>query len=300
MTALTRFQAWSSIVEAAPQLLDLAAKCGSVETAAAAHVMLGSALGGLFKIAEARRHLNDAVEAYRRCDHDGLFVAYNNLATCELEVGRLDRAARALAAMETDLAQSESALGRTCVKIMACELAAHRGDYATAIELAEETTAAAHTLRDALFEGEALRCKGMALRESGRAREAVCVLEESLELHKRIALGLATKRAAAELSLACALAGDERAAPFADYALQLCSRDDPTADSPMVLWPLAHALQLLARDAQAHATLRRAHDAFVRRRNRLRSRRDRAAFTAQPSNTALIGAYSAASHTRPA
>jgi tetratricopeptide (TPR) repeat protein len=300
MTAFTWFQTWSSVVEIAPQVFDLAAKCGIADVAAGAHAMLGGALVGLFKIPEARRHLRDAIECYRGCDLIGLFAAYNNLASCELEVGRYDHAERALAAMETELAQSESAFGRVLVKLIACEIATHRGDHAAAIELADVTIAAARVRAVSLFEGEALRCKGTALRESGRVHEAVLALEASLGIHNHSAPGLGVKRVAAELSLACVLAGDIRAVPFADDALRLCSQDAPMEDSPVVLWPLAQALQLLGRDAEAHITLLRAHAAFIRRRNRLRNPRDRVAFTARLSNEALIRAYAAAFQTQPA
>jgi DNA-binding SARP family transcriptional activator/tetratricopeptide (TPR) repeat protein len=293
MMVLTRFAAWSKVVESGPPLLGLAAKVGSTDVSAAAHAMLGGALGMLFNVEDARHHLREAIELYRSSDTPNLCIAYNDLATIELEVGRVELAERALAGIEEVLARSDSAFGRACASLIACELATQREEHASATELADAAVAAATARGDDLFVGEALRCKGTSLRANGRAPEAIPVLERSLEIFRRLSLPATVARVEAELSLACALAGDSRAASFADQSLRLES-DAQAADSPLALWPLAQALQIIGRPAEAQAMLRRAHDAFQARRKRLRGRRDRLAFSEAPMNAALQRAYASA------
>ncbi|MBV8068178.1 MAG: AAA family ATPase, partial [Candidatus Eremiobacteraeota bacterium] len=290
MTARMRFGAWQEVVQRGPRLLDLAARVGSRDITAAAHSMLGSALGSLLRVEKAREHLSKAIDLYRRCDTVGLFVAYNNLATIELEVGRHDLASAALEGIEAVLAEGESAFGRACATLIACELAAQREESQMAMELAERAMAAATARQDELFEGESLRCMGSLLRAAGRVAEALPVLERALENFKHLGLETNANRAEAELALAYALAGDARASSLVDAVLARHESHADAADSPLVLWPLAQALDALRRPAEAGMVLRRAHAAFEARKRRLRGS-DRQAFIGTPINAALRRAY---------
>jgi DNA-binding SARP family transcriptional activator/tetratricopeptide (TPR) repeat protein len=297
LTVLTHFQAWSKVVERAPRLLGLTARVGSRDLAAAVHTMLGGALGSLFDVDRARRHHREAIELYSRCDTNGLFIAYNNLASLELEVGRIDNAQRVLDALETELAREAIVYRRASVSLVASELAALRGETVAAIDLADDAITAARACENPVFEGEALRCKGVALRAVGRVAEAAPALERCVAIFERLKLDAFAARATAELALAWALAGDQRAVSLADESLASCDSGS-IADSPLVLWPLSQAFDANGRSGQARALLCRAHDAFRSRLARMRDRRDRTAFSRIPANAALERAYAAAGDPR--
>lgn len=290
VTVLTHFQAWSSVVQRGPGLLELTAKVGCRDVAAAVHTILGSALGVIFEVGGARQHLYSAIELYQRCDRSGLLTAYNDLATVELEVGRVENAQSALDELRAVDGEAPSLYGNACTLLIACEIATQRAELTTAVKLAEDAVAAAAARNHDLFEGEALRSKGVSLRTIGHTTDAVPPLERCLAIFRHLKLEESAKRAAAELSLACALAGDSaRASALIDETLASCELGP--AESPQVLWPLSQALAVTGRAAQARAILCKAHSAFETRRRQLRNRRDKAAFSQIPANAELERAY---------
>jgi tetratricopeptide (TPR) repeat protein len=253
--------------------------------------MIGCALGVRFDVGRARRHLHEAIQLYQLCDANGLVAAYNDLASVELDVGRVENAQRALDGLKAVVAESPSLYGTACARLIACEIAEQLGESSAAIELAEEALAAAIVREYDLFEGEALRCKGVSLRAIGRVTEALPALERSLAIFGRLMLEGSAKRAAAELSLAYACAGDVRASALIDETMASSEQGPPDVDSRQVLWPLAQALDLTGRTIEARAMLQRAYAVFETRRHRLRNPRDKMAFSRLRENAALQRAY---------
>lgn len=294
LVVLGRFQAWSVILESGPPLLELAARVGSRVTAANVHTVLGAAGCCLFQFDDARDHLHQAIELYRGCDLNSLFIAYFNLTTLEQEVGRLENAQSALDAIDEILGDSDNALHRAALTLSASDLALERADYATAIDLGEQAVASANAREDRFLEAAALRIVGLALRETNELPKAIDHLERSFALFQCSEASIYTKRAAAELSLAYALAGNPRALSFAEKALILCKSDSADGGSPGDWWALARALDALGRRGEARETLRRAHGAFQTWLKRLRNPLDRAAFSHLRENAALERAYASA------
>lgn len=291
LTVLGRFQAWSSIVKRGPALLDLAAKVGSRVTAANAHTLLGAAECCLFEFDSARRHLHQAIELYRGCDSNSLLIAYFNLSTVEEEVGQLDNAQAALDAINAILDESNNPLHRAAVTLSASGIAYERGHYATAIDFGRQAVASASMREDRILEAAALRLVGMALEATGKLREAVDHLERSFAIFQSSKVSLYTKRAAAVLARAYAIAHDPRASSFADEAVRICESVSTDSDSPVDWWALAQALEALGRQDEAHATLCRAHRAFETSLKRLRNPLDRVAFSQLRDNAELERAY---------
>lgn len=297
MIVAVHFQDWPRVVASAPRALDLAATVGSKNTAASAHTALACALGSLLDLQSARDHLRAAIELYRGRNVRGRFLAYNNLARIEMLVGRVDNAQRVLdeiaeAFPETSIDQ------RAMANLIASELARHRGNFSNAIALADSAISVASENGNALFEAEAVLCKGRSLRASGRFAEAMAPLERCTAIHRGSGLTAQAQRAIAELTLACALAGDARTATLADEILASLQSGGAEPDL-LALWPLSQALTAIGRTAEGRKILSRAHDEFQKRLKRLRSRRDRMAFSQLRENVELERAYASVAATSP-
>lgn len=299
LTVLGRFQAWSSIVERGPAVLELAAKVGSRVTVANTHTLLGAAGCCLFNFDDARHHLHRAIQLYRDCDLNSLFIAYFNLSTLEREVGRLENAESALDAMNELLGQSDNALHRAGTLLTASDLALERGEHTKAIDLGERAIKEAQARGDRFLEAAAHRIVGLSLRTRRELVTAVDRLKRAFGIFQRSGVGIYAKRAAADLALAYAMAGDARASSFVDEALRLRESDATDADSPSDWWVLSQALDALGRGDEAREALGRAHRSFQTWLKRLRNPLDRAAFSRLRDNAALERAYASLAENSP-
>jgi hypothetical protein len=252
--------------------------------------MVGGALVHLFRVAEARRHLNRAIELYRDTDVTGAAIAFNNLASLELEVGRLDYVDRAVEEMERLLAQSDVQSMQECLELLRCDVALRRLQYAAALKRANDLVARAAARQNALLEGEGWRCVGVALKALGRLPEAADALERAQALLVHIGAADSAARVSALFAHACGLAGDSRAATLAAEAFRQLATS-PTAIPPSAFWTVAQAFAVAGRTDEYRATLRRAHEQFLMQERMLRSPVDRAAFAAVPGNAELLRAF---------
>lgn len=291
MSTFLLFQEYANVTRAAPALFELAEKVGNREMRAGAHAMVGGAFAQLFEVALARHHLDCAVELYRASDVNGAAIAYNNLATLELDVGRLDRVDRVVREMHEVVADSEAVTSAEYVRLVECEVALRRKNYTSASTLAEGIVESADRRSDPLLEGEGLRCLGTAFAALGRTKEAVAALERAVERLQAIGAGGSGVRARVELARACALAGDVRAASFADDALRSIV-EERAATPPSAFWALAQAFEAAGRAGDARDALARGREAFAAQSGRLRSAADRAAFAALPGNADVLSAFS--------
>lgn len=289
VSALTFFQQWSDVVRAGVRLARLANRVGSRNQSAAAHLMVGGACVNLLRVDQGRRHLRAAVERYRGTNVAGAILAYNNLATLEVQTGRLDRVEQILAAMKMVVAENASALGRKCVASTECTLALRRGDYPAAIALANELIRSIE-LGDGLIEGETLRTKAAALTASGDTSAAVRTLDVARDRLLQAGAIDSARRATADLALACALCSDSRAAEFAEGVL--AESPHQSAAEASTLWATARAFHVLGRKGEAADTLGRAHAAYVAQRARLRDSEDRLAYARLPDNRGIERAFS--------
>ncbi len=297
MTVCTLVQDHEKVERAAPGLFELAERVSDREVAAGAHAMVGGAFIHLFRVAEARRHLKQAIDLYRDSDVNGAAIAYNNLATLELDIGRLDRVDAALAAMDELVRQSEAASQRECLELLRCDVALRRFQYDAALQGARALAARAAARQDALIEGEAWRCAGVALVALGRAAEAIEAFERAQSLLLQMGAADSSARVSAELARACALAGDLRAATMAAGALQRLEAS-PTAIPPAAFWTVAQGFAAIGRTQEYRAALRCAHQQFVAQEKMLRADADRAAFAAISGNAELLRAFAGDSETQ--
>ena len=290
MTVRMLAQEHEAIVRAAPQLFELAERVSDREVAAGAHAMVGGAFVHLFRVASARRHLNLAIELYRDTDVNGAATALNNLASLELDVGRLDRVGRALEAMEHLLERSDAASQRECLELLQCDAALRRFRYDAVLQRANDLVARAAARQNFLLEGEGWRCVGVALKALGRAPEAIEALARAEELLARIGATDSLARVGAEFAHACAIGGDFRSVTAATVALHRLEVS-ATAIPPSSYWTVAQAFAAAGHTEAYRATLWRAHQQLVTQQKMLRGAADRAAFAALPGNAELLRAF---------
>jgi DNA-binding SARP family transcriptional activator/tetratricopeptide (TPR) repeat protein len=290
MTVRMLFQEHDEVVRAAPRLLELADRVSDREIAAGTHAMVGGAFVHLFNVASARRHLNRAFALYRDADVNGAAIALNNLATLELDVGRLDRVDRALEATQQFLEQSDCESQYECLDLLRCDVDLQRFHYDAALKRADDLVERAAARQNILLEGEGWRCVGVALKGLGRAAQAIAVLERAVELLWRIGAVDSAVRASAQLAHASALGGDPRALSLAEEALRRLI-EARTAIPPSAFWTVARAFAEAGCVPEYRTTLVRAHEQFVSQERMLRAAADRAAFAALPGNAELLRAF---------
>ena len=293
MTVHMLSQAHEEVVKESPALFELAERVSDREVEAGAHAMVGGAFVHLFRVTEARRHLKRAIELYRDTDVNGAAIAFNNLASLELDVGRLDRVNSALEAMEELVGRSDAASQREGLELLRCDLALRCFQHDVALQRAGNLVERAAARQNTLLEGEGWRCAGAALLALGRVPDAIDALERAQSLLLRIGAADSSARVSAEFARACALGGDPRAETLAAEALQRLAAS-ATSIPPSAFWTVSQAFAAIGRADESRAVLQRAHAQFVAQAHRLRAPADRSAFAAIPGNAALLRELAAA------
>jgi len=278
----------------AHRLLEMAARASDRVWQAAAHRLIGMAYQRQFRIPEARRSLETALDTYRQSHKPkGCALTLQTLGHIETSVGNYRVAIETYRQAYEIYEQMGDLHGRATEALNLAFAAGAQADFVAQAQYAQQALTQARQIGDSYLEAIALQDLGESARETGDFGRASQYLQDAWSLLSDPTLLEERTGILAELALTNWQAGDLAAAfQAAGQVLENYPKIEGSDNNlHRYLWAAVRVLHAAGQNEQANQALAQAYHAFTRERDAIPEAGSRQAYQQLSYNHQLAAAY---------